>query len=321
MAENEIPIPDPQDASDGLLDQTSLPPDHRSGFIALVGRPNVGKSTLMNQLIGERLAIVTAKAQTTRRRMLGILTRADLQIVFMDTPGVHKPLDALGVAMVRAAEGSIRDADVVVVLIDASDRWTDEDQRAVETVQRTAAQEVILVLNKVDALATREALVDRAAAVQAYFPEAPILTLSALTGEGTDLFLEEVARKLPFGPRFFPEDQLADWPLRDVATEMIREQVLLRLHQEVPYAVEVWLESWVDEAPDLTSLHAVLYVERDSQKGIVIGRGGKMLKQITQGARRSLETLLEHRVNLRIHVRVQPSWRKDQSFLKRLGLT
>lgn len=320
MVENEVPIPDPGEAADQLLDPSKLPPNHRAGFVALVGRPNVGKSTLMNRLIGERLAIVTPKAQTTRRRMLGILTLPDMQVVFMDTPGLHKPVDSLGKAMVHAAEGAINDADLVLFMIDAAEGWTVEDQRVAEVIQRASPDQLMIVLNKIDVIGNSDTLTERIKALVEPFPDAPVIELSALHGDGMDTFVEAIAERLPLGPRFFPEDQLADWPLRDVAMEMIREQVLLNLHQEVPYAVEVALESWEDVRPNLTVIRALLFVERDSQKGIVIGRGGSMLKTITQGARRSLESLIEHRVKLILTVRVQRSWRKDKAFLKRLGL-
>lgn len=314
-----IPVPDPSEAQAHLIDPAQLPPGHRSGFVALVGRPNVGKSTLMNRLIGERLAIVTRRPQTTRRRMLGILTRPDAQIVFVDTPGIHEPVDRLGRSMVRAAERALRDADLVMPLLDASARLRADDRRALELVRRAASARAMLAINKIDRGSTEDvAAIERE--LREAVPAAPVFSISALTGAGIDALLAAVLERLPAGPRYYPEDQIGDWQLRDLAAELIREQVLLKLRHELPYAVEVWLDEWVDHAPDLTLLRATLFVERDAQKGIVIGKNGQMLKDLATGARASLTEFLDHAVEIELRVKVQPRWRDDDAFLERLGL-
>jgi len=313
-----LPIPDPSTAREHLIDPSRLPPGHRSGLVALVGRPNVGKSTLMNRLLGERLAIVTPRPQTTRRRMLGILTRPDAQIVFVDTPGIHQPIDRLGQYMVRAARRALQDADLIVPLLDASRRLDADDRRVLDLARRTGPERTLVVANKVDRAAAAE-LAAAEAEIARVFRAAPAFRISALTGDGVDPLLAAMIQRLPEGPQYYPADQLADWQLRDLAAELIREQVLLHLRDDLPYAVEVSLEEWIDQAPDLTLLQATLFVERDSQKGIVIGTEGQMLNQIGAAARSSLEDFLAHPVRLKLRVKVQPGWRRDRAFLKRLG--
>ena len=313
-----IPVPDPAEARRHLIDPAQLPPDHRSGFVALVGRPNVGKSTLMNRLIGERLAIVTRRPQTTRRRMLGILTRAEAQILFVDTPGLHEPADRLGRSMVRAAERALRDADLIVPLLDATRSLRADDRRVLALVQRAASARAIPAINKVDRASPEQvAAIERD--VREALPAAAVFRVSALTGAGLDALVAALIERLPQGPRYYPEEQIGDWQLRDLAAELVREQVLLQLRHELPYSVEVWLDEWVDQTPALTLLRATLFVERESQKGIVIGKNGQMLKEIAGAARSSLGEFIGHAVELELRVKVQPRWRQDDAFLRRLG--
>lgn len=316
---DEIPIPDPEEADSFLINQDNLPPHHKSGFVALVGRPNAGKSTLLNALIGERLAIVTGCPQTTRRRMLGILTREDFQVIFVDTPGIHKPSDHLGRTMVKVAEAALKDSDIVIVLVDSSRALTDEDRRVVRLAAKVARDKVLVALNKSDLDPGPESEKVRAW-LKEQLPSASVFSISALTGQGLEELQDALKNMLPLGPRYFPEDQVADWHLRDIAAELIREQVMLQLRDELPWAVEVWIEEWVDRSEDLTFIRATLFVERESQKGMVIGKSGQMLKSIGSGARKTLEDLIGHQVFLELRVKVRKKWKDDQAFLKRLGL-
>ena len=300
--------------------EEDLPEGHRSGFVAVIGRPNVGKSTLMNALLGEKIAIVSPKPQTTRLRQLGIYTRDDLQIVFIDTPGIHDPRTALGEFMVNVATDALRDADVILFLVDVSHHPTAEDRRIADLIR--AAQDVtpvILVLNKIDQVSDPDTLTANSEAHRGLVPAADWLTTIAKEGRGVADVLQRLIDKLPAGPRYYPEDQLSDTTVRDIVAEMVREKVLLNLEQEVPHGVATQVEEFKRRNDDMTYISATIYVERESHKGIVIGKHGQMLKTISQQAREEIEAFLGTRVYLELWVKVLKNWRRDEKALRRLG--
>jgi len=301
-----------------LILNDELPPDHRSGFVAVIGKPNVGKSTLINAWLGEKIAIVSPKPQTTRHRLRGILTRPDAQIIFVDTPGIHKPHHKLGEFMVETAAKSIPDADVVLFMVDVSERPTAEDEQIAQMIEERGQAPVVLVLNKADLLPPDK--VQRYS--DAYFKlvkHDAWMMISATRGDNRDKLLDMVVARLPQGPRYYPPDQLTDQTMRFIAAELIREQVLRFVHQEVPHAVAVAVGEWKQRRKDLTYIGATVFVEKDSQKGIIIGQGGSMLKRIGQAAREGVERLVGHRVYLELWVKVRKQWRKDEDELRRLG--
>jgi len=271
------------------FDLESIPPDHRSGFVAVIGRPNVGKSTLMNQLVGQKVAIVSPKPQTTRSRILGILTRPDAQVVFVDTPGLHRPRHRLGQAMVAAAARAIPDADVVLFLVDVSVLPTDEDRMIAQLIQEHTQAPVILVLNKMDLLPAEKVK----SHTESYWGLVPyrhewMMTI-ATQGVNLDKLLGLIIGVLPEGPRYYPGGQVTDQTEREVAAELIREQVLRYTRQEVPHAVAVVVEEFKERENGVIYVAANVFVEKDSQKGIIIGRRGQMLRQIGSAARQEIE--------------------------------
>lgn len=301
-----------------LLIPEALPEDHRSGFVALVGRPNVGKSTLMNAYLGQKIAIVSEKPQTTRQRILGILTEPHYQIVFVDTPGIHTPRHRLGEYMVATAKRTLKDADVILWLVDGSAPPTPEDISIGETLREAAKVPIILAVNKMDLVPEEE----RDGIAEQYLALADVhdhVLISATRGDNRDRLLEMIVQALPLGPRYFPEDQVTDQDERFLAAEIIREQVLRECHQEVPHSVAVIVDEFKDRSEDLSYISATIAVERESQKQIIIGRGGSMLKRIGQGARLEIERALGRRVYLELWVKVLPKWRRDPALLKRLG--
>jgi GTP-binding protein Era len=308
-----------------LLMPEDLPPDHRSGFVAVVGKPNVGKSTLMNAYLGQKIAIVSPKPQTTRNRLLGILTLerergdlADAQIVFVDTPGIHQPLHKLGEYMVDTAVRAIPDADVVLFLVDVSRPPGDEDRQIAGILREQCRVPVLLVLNKSDLVAPEE-VSSHVEAYQALGEFDDWLLVSALRGDNRDHLLEETIARLPLGPRYYPEEQVTDQQLRFMAAELVREQVMRHLRQEIPYSIAVVVQEFKERSADLTYISANIFVERDTQKAIVLGRRGEMIKQIGRDARREIEQLLGTRVYLELWVKVRRKWRKDEKELRRLG--
>ena len=293
--------------------------DFRSGFIAVVGRPNVGKSTLINRLLGQKVSIVSPKPQTTRNRLMGILTRPDAQIIFLDTPGIHAPLHRLGQVLVETATAALPDADAVVWVVDVAGRPHNEDRQVAALLANDRRKlPIILALNQSDRLLP-EHVQENTAAYAALAPGAEALLVSALRGDNLDLLAERIVAALPLGPQLFPEDQVTDQQVRFMAGELVREQVLLHLRDEVPHAVAVLVDRFEERDDGLTYISAVIYVERDTQKMIVLGKGGEMIKQIGQAARRQIEELLETRVYLDLWVKVRPKWRTDEEQLRRLG--
>ena len=300
--------------------QDLLPENHRSGFVAVVGRPNVGKSTLLNGWLGQKIAAVSPKPQTTRQRLMGIVTRPDVQVIFFDTPGLHKPQHRLGQFMVDQAQQTLPDADVICLVVDgsaapgAADKFVAQD-----LATRAPGTPVILVINKVDLIPASE-VEQRAAAYRDLLPgAADWVMVSALDEAGRTDVLERIIRLLPLGPRYYPEDQVTDLQERFIAAEMIREQVMLHTHQEVPHSVAVLVDEFKERPDGVIYISATIYVERDSQKKIILGKGGQQIKQIGQGARVQIEEMMESKVYLELWVKVWEQWRKRDSRLRELG--
>lgn len=289
----------------------------RCGFAAIVGRPNVGKSTLMNVLLGRKLSIVSPKPQTTRHRILGILNAPGAQIIFVDTPGLHSAeRRAMNRHMNRAALASLIDSDVNLFMIEAL-RWTDEDQRVLDELKR-AGRPIVLLINKIDQVRGRERLlpfIDELARKAAF---AEILPLSTLKRDGTDRVAKLVAPYLPLSPPHFPEDQYTDRSTEFLISEIIREKLTLRLRQELPYGLTVQVERMAEEKGRLV-VHAIIWVERTGQKAIVIGRGGEQLKEIGRAARLEINRLLDRAVHLELWVKVKENWSDNENALRQLG--
>ncbi len=285
---------------------------HRAGFVAILGRPNAGKSTLLNALLGTKLAIVGPRPQTTRTAIQGVLKLPGAQIVFVDTPGIHESSTLLNKRMMDQVRASA-DADVVLFLVDATDRFHNEDLGAVDLVKKTGAP-AIAVFNKIDKLRDKPkilALIERYRGLHDFAAYVPI---SALKGDGVEVLRKEILARLPEGPALYPKDHLTDQPERFLAAEIIREKALHLTHQEVPHAVAVMVEQWED-TPTLLRIAATIYVERPGQKAILIGAGGALLKKIGTLARREIETLVRKKVFLQTFVKVRPNWRQDPEFL------
>jgi GTPase len=290
----------------------------RAGFVALIGAPNVGKSTLVNALVGTKVSIVSRKVQTTRALIRGIAMVDNTQIVFVDTPGIFEPRRRLDRAMVTSAWGGAGDADVVSLLIDAR-RGLDEPAEAILTRLPELRQPKVLILNKVD-LVDRPKLLTLAADLNARLPFAHTFMVSALTGDGTDVLLRELAAMMPEGPWLYPEDQVSDAPLRMLAAEITREQIYDRLHEELPYESTVETESWEQRPDGSVRIEQTIYVERDSQRKIVLGKGGQTIKLIGQAARREISEIAEAKVHLFLFVKVRENWSDDPERYRAMGL-
>lgn len=315
----------------------STPQDHRSGFVAVIGRPNVGKSTLLNRLLGQKIAITSPKPQTTRDQILGILTTEDAQLLFLDTPGIHRPLHKLGEYMVQVAADTIADADVVIWLLDINTSPTDEDRAIAELLQQLSTRKrkrvklppLILGFNQADRwsgdTAATDARIREYTALLTWLDELPkrpavnTVVFSAATGENTAALLTLVRSLLPIGPRYYPEDQVTDVDLRYMSAEIIREKALYLLQDEIPHSLAVEVDEFAERSETLTYISAVLYVERESQKAIVLGSGGSMIKRIGQAARPEIEELVGTKVYLELWVKVWERWRRRQNLLKQLG--
>ena len=300
------------------VDPTVIFTPHKSGFAAIVGKPNVGKSTLVNKYVGAKIAIVSPKPQTTRRALRGILTRPDAQVIFVDTPGIHKPLHRLGSAMVQAASQTINDVDVVVFVADGAHPPTEEDQHVARLLNDKCRAPVLLALNKMDMLKP-EHVQENTEAFWALVKHADWMRISAQRGDNIDKLLAQILARLPEGPELYPADQVTDQNLQMMASELIREQVLRHTRQEIPHSVAVAIEEWQDRSANLTHIGATIYVERDTQKGIIIGARGAMLKQIGQDARQQIETWVGHKVFLELWVKVWEKWRERGDSLRELG--
>ncbi len=293
--------------------------DFRSGFIAILGKPNVGKSTLINALLGQKIAAVSPRPQTTRRRQLGILTLPEAQLVFVDTPGIHKPRHKLGQFFNQEAEEALDGVDVILFLVDASMEPDDEDNQVAELLRRMRRRPAILLgLNKLDKIPA-EALEPVRAMYQTLVPDFPSLAFSAATRQGLDELQTTLISHLPVRPPEYPEEQITDLYEREIAIELIREAALVFLQQEVPHALAVRLDEFSERENGNAYIAATLLVERDSQKGIVIGEGGAMLRKIGSAARKEIEAMSDRKVFLELRVKVEKDWRDNEEALRRLG--
>lgn len=289
---------------------------HKSGFAALIGRPNVGKSTLMNCLIGQKIAITSKKAQTTRNRIQTVYTSEEGQIVFVDTPGIHKAKNKLGDYMVNVAEHSLREVDVILWLVEPTDYIGAGEQHIIEQLKRVKTP-VILVINKIDTV-RREQLLEYIDIYRKQLDFAEVVPVSALKKDNTDVLIAQIMKYLPYGPAFYDEDTITDQPTRQIVAELIREKVLRSIDEEIPHGVAVTIES-MKYGKKLVEINATIICERDSHKGIIIGKGGQMLKKIGSMARTEIEELLEQHVNLQLWVKVKKDWRDSDFLIKNFG--
>ncbi len=290
----------------------------RCGFCAIIGAPNAGKSTLVNQLTGSKVSIVSHKVQTTRARIRAIAIQDNAQIVLVDTPGIFKPKRMLDRAMVENAWGGAGDADAVVLLVDGRPGLTDEAKAIIGQLEHTKTK-AILVINKIDVM-SRERLLEVAAEFNGAFPFEQTFMVSALNGSGTADLLKYLGQKMPEGPWLYPEDQVADVQLRFMAAEMTREVIYERLHEELPYASTVETESWEEQKNGSVKIGQVIYVQRDSQKAIVLGKGGQTIKILGQKAREEMERQFGRKVHLFLFVKVRENWTEDKERLRNMGL-
>ena len=288
---------------------------HKAGFVNIVGNPNVGKSTLMNLLVGERISIATFKAQTTRHRIMGILNTDEMQIVFSDTPGVLKPNYKLQESMLNFSESALADADVLLYVTDVVEK-PDKNMEFIEKVRKMQVP-ILLLINKID-LSNQEALVKCVEEWHGLIPQAEIIPISAISKFGVDVVMKRIKDLLPDSPPYFDKDQWTDKPARFFVTEIIREIILLYYDKEIPYAVEVVVEQYKEDAKSI-HINAVIYVERDSQKGIIIGKQGKALKKVSSEARKTLEKFFQKSIYLETFVKVDKDWRSSDKELKNFG--
>lgn len=295
----------------------------KSGFVSIIGRPNAGKSTLMNRLLGEKLSIVTRKAQTTRNIIKGVLTDDKSQIVFIDTPGIHESEKLLNKYMIKIALEALKEVDVIVYMADALKGKITDDDKIILNALRDSKIPVILVLNKIDEIKEKEKILPLIETFKKEKDFLEIFPLSATRGDNVDELLFKVKSLLPEGPKYFPEDQFTDMPERFIVSEIIREKAFLLVHEEIPYSVAVEVESFKDKktkkGEPLVEIHAAIHVEADSQKGIIIGKSGAVIKKIGAEARKDIEKLLGAKVYLEIFVKVTKNWTKKGRLLKELG--
>ncbi len=289
----------------------------RSGYVAIVGRPNVGKSTILNHILGQKISITSRKPQTTRHRVLGIKTEGDIQTMYVDTPGLHKvEKKAINRFMNKAALSSIKEVDVIVFVVDKL-LWTDEDEMVVEQLKNTH-RPIILAVNKIDQIDDKEALLPHLQALSSKLNFAQVIPVSALSGHNLDSLEVEIGKLLPEAMHLFPEDQITDRSSRFLAAEIVREKIMRQLGDELPYEMTVEIESFEDDG-ELITINALILVERDTQKSIVIGKGGKRLKLIGQEARRDMERMFDAKVMLKTWVKVKGGWSDDERALRSLG--
>ncbi len=289
---------------------------HKAGFVNIIGNPNVGKSTLMNALVGENLSIITSKAQTTRHRIMGIVNGDAFQIVYSDTPGILVPNYKLQESMMKFVNGALQDADIILYVTDTVEKGDEASERIVERINRSGIP-VIVVINKID-LSNQEALEALARQWRSSLPQAVIFPVSALHNFNVDKLFETIVARLPEGEPFFPKDTLTDKSLRFFASEIIREKVFLNYQKEIPYSVEIVIDEYKEE-PAIDRISATIYVARESQKGIIIGHGGQTLKKVGTAARMELEKFLDKKVFLQLHVKVNENWRESDRQLRRFG--
>lgn len=291
--------------------------EHKSGFVSIIGRPNVGKSTFMNRVIGHKIAIMSDKAQTTRNKIQGVMTRNDAQIIFLDTPGIHKPKHKLGDYMMRVAKNTLSEIDAIMFMVNVNEEIGRGDEYIIEMLKNVKTP-VFLVLNKID-LVHPDALMPRIEQYQKYMNFTEIVPISALEGLNVDHFIDVLKTYLPEGPKYYPDDQISDHPEQFVVSEIIREKILHLTSEEIPHAIGVNVDRMIKENDERVRVEATIYVERDSQKGIVIGKGGKKLKEVGKRARHDIEMLLGSKVYLELWVKVQKDWRNKVNFIRQMG--
>lgn len=290
----------------------------KSGFVAIIGRPNVGKSTLLNQILGQKIVITTDKVQTTRKRIKGIYTNKEGQIVFVDTPGVHKPLNKLGEFLLDEAKIAVPDADVILFLVDGSESAGKGDKWIAQHLLQTKIP-IVIVMNKVDKVKKPEKVEENLLSYKTLFEEnLPVVRISAKTGRNIDTLMNNIFKKLPEGEPLYPEDVVTEETMRDVTEEIIREKILLNTSDEIPHSVAVKVTNY-QEKEEIDKIYATIYCEQKSQKGILIGKGGSLLKKIGTEARLELEKIVEKKVYLQLEVKVEKDWRKKQNILKNFG--
>ena len=293
----------------------------KSGFIAIAGKPNVGKSTLTNVLLGQPIAGVSAKPQTTRKRQLAIRTTAEYQMIFVDTPGLHEPKDKLSQFINSEAVSALSDADLILFLVDGSQKPDEEDRKLADLVHEAQKEDsVLLVINKID-LVDGKTLSAHRKLYQALFPEAPVVQISAQTGKGISELIDNIVERLPEGPMYFPEEQITQTYERDIAAELIRAACMDLLEDELPYSIAVHTDEYSERENGVVYIKATIFVERDAQKAIVIGRNGEMIKRIGTLARTEIEAMNGKKVFLELYAKTRKNWKNDPAFLREVGFT
>lgn len=291
--------------------------EHKLGFVSIIGRPNVGKSTFVNRVIGHKIAIMSDKAQTTRNKIQGVMTRDDAQIIFIDTPGIHKPKHKLGDYMMRVAKNTLSEIDAIMFMVNVNEDIGRGDEYIMEMLKNVKTP-IFLVLNKID-LVHPDTLMPKIEQYQSYMDFTDIIPISALEGLNVDHFIDVLKSFLPEGPKYYPDNQISDHPEQFVVSEIIREKILHLTSEEIPHAIGVNVDRMIKEDEDRVRIETTIYVERDSQKGIVIGKGGKKLKEVGKRARRDIEMLLGSKVYLELWVKVQRDWRNKVNFIRQIG--
>ncbi len=291
----------------------------KCGFVAILGRPNVGKSTLLNQILGQKIVITTDKAQTTRKRIKGILTTEDGQIIFVDTPGVHRPLNKLGEFLLDEAKVAVPDADLVLFIVDGTEPAGKGDKWIVENILKGVNIPIILVMNKLDKIKNMQKIEENLMSYKTLFNEnIPLVRISAKTGRNKDTLLSNIFKKLPEGELLYPDDVVTEESMRSVTEEIIREKILLNTQDEIPHSVAIKIDKY-EESDEIDRIYATIFCEQKSQKGILIGKGGGLLKKVGTEAREELEKIVEKKVFLGLEVKVEKDWRKKDNILKSFG--
>ena len=291
----------------------------KCGFVTIIGRPNVGKSTLLNQILGQKIVITTDKAQTTRKRIKGILTDEQGQIIFIDTPGIHRPMNKLGEFLMDEAKVAIPDADLILFLVDGSEPAGKGDKWIVENLLKETTTPVMLIMNKVDKVKNQQKIEENLISYKLLFNEnIPVLRISAKTGRNKDTLISNILKKLPEGEKLYPDDIVTEESMRSVTEEIIREKILINTQDEIPHSVAITIDKY-QETDEIDRIYATIYCEQKSQKGILIGKGGGLLKKIGTEARLELENIVEKKVFLALEVKVEKDWRKKEKLLKNFG--
>ena len=291
----------------------------KCGFVTIIGRPNVGKSTLLNQILGQKIVITTDKAQTTRKRIKGILTEKEGQVIFVDTPGIHRPMNKLGEFLMDEAKFAVPDADLILFLVDGSEPAGKGDKWIVENLLKDIKTPIILVMNKVDKIKNQQKVEENLVTYKLLFDEnIPVIRISAKTGRNKDTLLTNIFKKLPEGEQLYPEDVVTEESMRSVTEEIIREKILINTQDEIPHSVAITIDKY-QESDEIDRIYATIYCEQKSQKGILIGKGGSLLKKIGTEARIELESIVDKKVFLALEVKVEKDWRKKDKLLKNFG--